>query len=76
MAEQLPQPRISVVIPAYNEAAHIEACLRSLKEQDIGPVELLVIDDGSSDGTAARARQEMSGQGPPPAIFWYSPMPI
>lgn len=55
MAAQLPQPRISVVIPAYNEAAHLEACLRSLNEQDIGPVELLVVDDGSSDGTAALA---------------------
>nr|WP_084713473.1 glycosyltransferase [Streptacidiphilus rugosus] len=41
----------TVIVPAYNESAGIEAAVRSLVAQD-HPVEILVVDDGSSDGTA------------------------
>ena len=41
----------SVVIPAYNAEKTIEACLASVVAQTLAPVEVLVIDDYSSDGT-------------------------
>ncbi|MFC9852330.1 polysaccharide deacetylase family protein [Streptomyces prasinus] len=42
---------VTVLVPAYNEAKCIENTVRSLMDSD-HPVEVLVIDDGSSDGTA------------------------
>jgi len=49
-------PKISVVIPAYNEERLIEACLNSLKAQDfLEPVEVIVVDNSSSDNTGALA---------------------
>ena len=44
---------ISVVVPSYNHARFIEATLRSIMNQTLAPAELLVIDDGSSDGSPA-----------------------
>jgi glycosyltransferase involved in cell wall biosynthesis len=49
------EPSVTAVVPAYNEAEHIESCIRSLLAQDFGPLEIVVIDDGSSDGTAELA---------------------
>lgn len=46
--------RISVLIPARDEAAHIRDCLDSLRQQAVR--EILVLDDGSTDGTADLAR--------------------
>jgi glycosyltransferase involved in cell wall biosynthesis len=43
---------VSVVIPAYNAAATIGETLRSVRSQTHRMLEILVIDDGSSDGTA------------------------
>ena len=44
-------PRISVLIPARNEAASITACVASLLAQTYPNSEVLVLDDGSTDGT-------------------------
>ncbi len=46
-------PRVSVLVPVRNEAEHIEACISSLLAQDYENFELLVLDDGSTDNTAA-----------------------
>ncbi|MEJ3744804.1 glycosyltransferase [Actinomycetes bacterium KLBMP 9797] len=47
-------PACSVIIPTYNRAALLRRTLESLTRQDIGvgAFEVLVVDDGSSDGTA------------------------
>jgi dolichol-phosphate mannosyltransferase len=47
--------RISVVVPARNEAARIAGCLAPLRDAP-GVVEVLVVDDESTDGTADVAR--------------------
>ena len=41
---------VSVVIPAYNRADMIEDTLESVREQTHRPLELIVVDDGSTDG--------------------------
>lgn len=46
-------PRVSVLVPARNEARSIAACVTSLLEQDYPDFELLVLDDHSTDGTGS-----------------------
>lgn len=46
------QPRVSVVIPAYNNARDMEATLRSVLDQSYQDFEIVVADHSSSDGTA------------------------
>jgi len=48
-------PRLSVIVPALNEAAGIEACLRALHPLRQRGAEVIVVDGGSADATAARA---------------------
>ncbi|MCM0676962.1 bifunctional polysaccharide deacetylase/glycosyltransferase family 2 protein [Micromonospora phytophila] len=43
---------VSVIVPAYNEAANIAATVRSLVASDYPALEVIVVDDGSSDDTA------------------------
>jgi len=48
---------VSVVIPARDEAQHIQACIRSIAEQEFdAPIEIIVADGCSSDSTAELAR--------------------
>ncbi len=47
------QPSVSVVISAYNERRHIRRLLESLRRQTLPAHEVLVVDDGSTDATAA-----------------------
>lgn len=44
-------PRLSVLVPACNEAEHIEAATRSLMQQDYPDLEIILINDRSSDET-------------------------
>lgn len=48
---------ISVIIPAYNSGQTLSACLRALQRQIHLPDEVIVVDDGSTDDTAAVAAQ-------------------
>lgn len=50
-----PEVTVSVVIPALNEAGVIERVLGALGSQTRAPEEIIVVDGGSSDGTAGRA---------------------
>lgn len=57
MADSDPKPLVSIVVPAYNRADTIGATLDSITSQTGWPFEIIVIDDGSSDDTAAIARR-------------------
>ncbi len=46
---------VSVIVPAYNAEATLAAALRSVLQQSVPPLEVLVVDDGSNDDTAAVA---------------------
>ncbi|VXB93860.1 glycosyltransferase [Massilia sp. 9I] len=48
-----PAPRVSVVMPTFEQAAFIGRALDSLRTQDYGDWELVIVDDGSRDGSAA-----------------------
>src|SRR6185369_9320882 len=46
-------PVVYVVVPSFNHARFVEATLRSIFKQSLAPIQLLVIDDGSTDGSPA-----------------------
>ena len=48
---------ISVIISAYNHEKNIEECIRSIMAQTYQNIELLIIDDGSKDGTFVKMRE-------------------
>ena len=51
----LDAPRLAILVPALNAAATIEECVRSAVAQEGAAVEVIVADDGSTDGTPALA---------------------
>jgi glycosyltransferase involved in cell wall biosynthesis len=57
MADSDPKPLVSVVVPAYNRSDTIGSTLDTITSQTGWPFEIIVIDDGSSDDTAAIARR-------------------
>ena len=50
-------PLVSVIVPSYNQGQYIGATLDSIFEQDYRPLEVLVIDGASSDGTVEVLRR-------------------
>ena len=54
-------PRLSIIIVTFNSRADIDACLRSLTEGIRIDREIVVVDNASSDGTAAHIRERWPG---------------
>jgi len=52
--------RISTIVPVYNGEKTIAKCLNSILSQSIAPIEIIVVDDGSSDGTTQILRDYCS----------------
>src|SRR5262249_13583138 len=61
-------PPVSVIIPAHNEAPLIVATVRSIVEHGYRGLEVLVVDDGSTDGTADLVRRHF-GADPRVGVF-------
>ncbi len=51
------QPTISIIVPTYKSARTLEACLQSLKDQTYSSIEIIVVDNHSSDDTVDVARR-------------------
>ncbi len=50
-------PLVSIIIPLYNAENYIEDCISSLLQQTYKEIEIIIIDDGSSDSSLSIARQ-------------------
>jgi len=51
------QPRVLIISPVRNEAAHIERVVRAVAAQELAPAAWVVVDDGSDDGTLELLRE-------------------
>ena len=69
-------PLVSVIIPARNEARNIERCVKSVLATAYAPIEVIVVDDRSTDGTAelvepATGRRLHLIRGTDPPAGWF-----
>jgi len=55
-------PRVTVVIPCYNKAQFVAHAIESVQEQSYMDWELIVVDDGSSDGSASVIAEALQGE--------------
>ena len=46
------QPLISVIVPVYNGERYLKNCIESIEAQSYEPLEIIVVNDGSTDRTA------------------------
>ncbi len=53
-------PLISVIVPVYNNADHLKDCIKSLKAQSYDNLELIFVNDGSTDNSAEILQKEES----------------
>lgn len=56
------KPKVSIIIPMYNVAEYIEQCINSVLSQNYSLIELVLIDDGSTDDTLEIARRVTLGK--------------
>ena len=63
------EPPVSILLPAYNEEATIAASVRSMLQLDYPEFEIIVVNDGSRDGTLAALRREFALT-PFPEAYW------
>lgn len=51
------ETRISVIVPVYNVEKYLERCVKSLTDQTLREIQIILVDDGSSDGSGELCRQ-------------------
>lgn len=57
------RPTLSVIVPVYNAEKYIETCAFSLLSQTLSNLELILVNDGSADGSAALCRKIAESDG-------------
>jgi chlorobactene glucosyltransferase len=73
-APPVPTPHVTVVIPARNESRNIARCLRSVLASTYPALDVVVVDDHSTDDTGERAR-ETAGSDPRVRVIVPPPLP-
>lgn len=63
-------PAVSIVIPAYNEESTIRACVIAALEQTVPAAEIIVVDNRSTDGTAAAVAELQRAHPDAPVIYF------
>lgn len=61
-------PLISVVMPVYNHEKYVVSAIRSIIEQDLRPLELIMIDDGSTDSSIKKIDDYLASQPLPDGV--------
>jgi len=56
-AQKSANPLVSILIPAFNAEKWIRQCIESALSQTYSPIEIIVVDDGSTDGTVQEVRR-------------------
>ena len=51
MENERPQPLVSIIVPVYNTAEYVEECIQSILSQTYKNIELILVNDGSTDGS-------------------------
>jgi glycosyltransferase involved in cell wall biosynthesis len=74
MSESFVPTRISVIMPCYNAAAFIEEAVNSVMRQTYADVELIVVDDGSTDGSVKILERIYSRHAPRVVLHFQSRM--
>ena len=46
--------KISVIMPVYNSGVYLETAVNSILDQDVQDMELILVDDGSTDGSSEK----------------------
>ena len=50
-------PKVSVIVPVYNVEKYIDKCLKSLVNQTLSDIEIIVVNDGSTDNSETIIKQ-------------------
>jgi len=48
---------VSIIVPCYNHSFYVQSCIQSIIEQDYANIELIVIDDGSTDDSVCKIKE-------------------
>ncbi|MBQ7096661.1 MAG: glycosyltransferase [Clostridia bacterium] len=49
----MPQPKVSIIVPVYNVEKYLERCINSLRNQTLEDIEIILVDDSSTDSSLA-----------------------
>ena len=55
-------PTLSVVVPVYNEVRTVEMLVEAVRRSDVAELEIILVDDGSTDGTRELLREKIEPQ--------------